>query len=231
MECLVWWRIEKAVTKHLNEILQTSLDEIHIKLQVTSSISAIIRAVNKEFSLSANYPKGHGELVLEWMRKHYLGVLLFYVERAAGSRQYFCTEGSLAIFMNYPYYVEFLDTHLRKLKQNNNHQASILQQNLFVALTLVEMIALARLMYILHVAICMPFSFLAGKTHQFSEYGWGAADMAGVVDTLYDALKKIEDKPKLILDPLWMMGIFDKYRQKVPPFNEYIEMTFKTKQT
>lgn len=123
----VWFGgVEKAATKHLNEILRTSLDEIHIKLQVTSSISAIIRAVDKEFSLSANYPKGHGELVLEWMRKHYLGVLLFYVERAAGSRLYFCTEGSLAIFMNYPYYVEFLDTHLRKLKQNNNHQASIL---------------------------------------------------------------------------------------------------------
>ena len=71
----------------------------------------------------------------------------------------------MAIFMNYPYYVEFLDEQLRKLKKANQ-QASILQQNLFVVLTSNEMIAMARLMSILHISVFMPFRFLAGKCHE-----------------------------------------------------------------
>ena len=84
----VWFGgVEKSLTKHLNEILRTSLDEIDSKLRVTSSISAVIRATDKEFSLSANYPKGDGELFKAYMKKEYPGALLFHVERAAGSRQ------------------------------------------------------------------------------------------------------------------------------------------------
>ena len=88
---------EKALTKDLNVHLRASLDEIDPKLRVTASMSAIIRAVDKEFCLSANYPKGHGKIFLEWIREYYPGVLLLHVERAAGSRQDLCTEGSMAI--------------------------------------------------------------------------------------------------------------------------------------
>ena len=60
----------------------------------------------------------------------------------------------MAIVMTYPYYVEFLDAMLRKRWKRK--KASILQQNLFVALMLSEMIALVRLLSILHVSVCMP---------------------------------------------------------------------------
>ena len=226
----VWFGgVEKSLTKHLNEILRSSLDEIDSNLQVSSSISAIIRAIDKEFSLSANYPKGHGELFKVWMKKNYPMALLFHVERAAGSRQDLCTEGCLAIFMNYPYYVEFLDGMLRKIT-SNNQQKSILQQNLFVILTSNEMIALARLLSILHLSICMPFRYLAGKTHEFAKYNWGAATMSRVIDTLHFALKEIKEDASLILDPLYMMNIFKEYRDQLPPFKEYWELTFKKKQ-
>ena len=79
---------------------------------------------------------------------------------------------------------------LRKLQQNNQ-SASILQQNLFIVLLSSEMIALAHVFSIIHVTICIPFHYLAGMMHEFSKYGWGAADMTRVVDTLYEALKKI----------------------------------------
>jgi hypothetical protein len=99
----VWFGgIEKSLTKHLNQMLRSSLDEIDTNLRVSSSISAVIRAIDKEFSLSANYPKGHGELFKSWIKENHPGVLRFHVERAAGSRQDLCTEGCLAIFMNYP---------------------------------------------------------------------------------------------------------------------------------
>ena len=57
--------MEKALTSELNNILRVSLDEIDPTLRVSSFISAIIRAIDKEFSLSANYPKGHGDLFAE----------------------------------------------------------------------------------------------------------------------------------------------------------------------
>ena len=56
----VWFGgVEKSLTKHLNQMLRSSLDEIDTNLRVSLSISAVIWAIDKEFSLSANYPKGH----------------------------------------------------------------------------------------------------------------------------------------------------------------------------
>ena len=83
----------------------------------------------------------------------------------------------MTILMNYPYYVEFLDQMLRK-KQKKGQKASKLQQNLFIALTSEEMIALVRLLSILHISICsMPFRWLAGKTHELSHRDWGPMSM------------------------------------------------------
>ena len=76
----VWFGgVEKALTKHLNELLRTSLDDINTTLRVTASISAIIRAIDKEFSLSANYPKGHGELFKAWMKNRTTLVLYYFM--------------------------------------------------------------------------------------------------------------------------------------------------------
>jgi hypothetical protein len=76
----VWFgNVEKALLTHLNALLRSSLDEINPQLRVTASISAVIHAVDKEFSLSSNYPKGHGELFREWIHEHYPGVLLLHV--------------------------------------------------------------------------------------------------------------------------------------------------------
>ncbi len=51
----VWFgNAENALTKDLNVHLCASLDEINPTLRVTTSMSAIILAVDKEFSLSAN---------------------------------------------------------------------------------------------------------------------------------------------------------------------------------
>jgi hypothetical protein len=127
----VWFGgMEKTLTREPNLHLCASLDKIDPKLRVTTSMSAIIHAIDKEFSLLANYPKGHSKLFLEWIREYYPVALLLHVERAAGSRQDLCTEGSMAVYMNYPYYVEFLDMMLRKHRcSNSNDKASILQQN------------------------------------------------------------------------------------------------------
>ena len=53
---------EKALTSELNNILRVSLEEIDPRIRVSFSISAVIHTVDKECILSANYPKGHGDL-------------------------------------------------------------------------------------------------------------------------------------------------------------------------
>ena len=64
-------------------------------------------------------------------------------------------------------------------KTGKNYKSSLLQRNLFVVLGSVEMIALARLLYIIHISVCMPFRWLAGKTHRLKEYkDWGPPSMA-----------------------------------------------------
>ena len=61
--------VEKALTSFLNVLLKDSIDNIYEILRVSTSMSALIRAFDKEFSLAANYPKGHGEVFKEWIKK------------------------------------------------------------------------------------------------------------------------------------------------------------------
>ena len=100
----------------------------------------------------------------------------------------------MAIIINYPYYVKFLDHSLRKRKAND--QASILQLNLFVALASSEMIALVRLLSILHISVCMPIRWLAGTTHEMKDYDWGPMSTGRVLDTLEGSMEKIAEDPQ-----------------------------------
>ena len=60
MDCIhhlrnVWFGgVEKALTCHLNVFLKDSLDNIDKNLRVSASMTALIRAFDKEFSLAAN---------------------------------------------------------------------------------------------------------------------------------------------------------------------------------
>ena len=93
--------------------------------------------------------------------------------------------GADAIYMNRPLNVEFLDERLR-VRGNEN----ILQKNLFVVLSSLEMIAVSRMLSILNVAIIIPVKWLCGKTHKLAEHNWGAISMGCVVDILHDCLYK-----------------------------------------
>jgi hypothetical protein len=73
----------------------------------------------------------------------------------------------------------------------------------------------------------MPFRYLAGKSDKFKQYGWGAADMGRVLDTLNDNMQTLHHEPTLILDQSFMMDIFKQYREELPPFHEYWEIIFK----
>jgi hypothetical protein len=72
----------------------------------------------------------------------------------------------------FPILCGILGHMLRKhLRSNSNEKASLSQQSLFVALSFKEMIVLSHLLFILHIAVCMLFRWLAGKTHELKDYG------------------------------------------------------------
>ena len=103
--CNVW---EKNVLISLNDFLRVhlhdSLDEIAPEFRVSPSFISLARAFDKEFSLTANYPKGHGEIFGQWMKENHKGELLFHVERAVKDvRQDVSLMATMAMYWNRNY--------------------------------------------------------------------------------------------------------------------------------
>ena len=82
--------------------LHDSLNEIAPEFRVSPSFICLARAFDKEFSLTANYPKGHGEIFGQWMKENHKGELLFHVERAVkGGRQDIASMAAMAMYWNH----------------------------------------------------------------------------------------------------------------------------------
>ena len=104
----------------------------------------------------------------------------------------------------------------------------------------VEMVALCRLMAILHFKSCMPLRWLAGNTQYVGQlgYDWSTRSMGKAIDALFDAMLAIEEDGKLFLDEAFMNSVFDKiYHDEhgdpapLPPLQEAMNYQFKEKQT
>ena len=92
--------VNKRLSSYLNEVLARDLSNIDFRLRVSTMFDAVLRAVDKEFSLPANYPKGHGDMFQHWLRHHHPGALLVPVQRTARSRQDTAAEGAAAVYWN-----------------------------------------------------------------------------------------------------------------------------------
>ena len=209
------------MTEYMKKILQKDLLQIDGGLRVSTNIVSLIRAVDKMFSLCANYPKGKGDLFRLWMKIYHPGALLLHLKNAQGSRQDICVESAGSIYWNRPYWVEFLDETLRVPGVDN-----ILEENLFVVLTSVEMISLTRAMSIVHLSICLPVRWLAANTHTLSAYAWGVRSMGRVIDTLEKSLVRLKEDSGKISDESFMMGFFQVFVDELPPLNEYVNQLY-----
>ena len=93
--------VTKRLSSFLNEILACDLEEIGFQFRVSTMMDAVLRSVDNEFSLPANYPKGHGDFFKHWLRDHHPGALLVPIERTSGSRQDLSCEGAAAVYWNH----------------------------------------------------------------------------------------------------------------------------------
>ena len=96
--------------------------------------------------------------------------------------------GSMEIFKDRVLNIEFLDDQLCICV--NNH---ILQQNLFIILSSIEMVSTSRLFDILNVAFLMPVCWLSVNTHKLAHHNWGDRSIVRVFDIFHTALNNILD--------------------------------------
>ncbi len=92
--------ITKHLSKYLDKFLGSNISPISFRYCITTMMDGILRAVNKEFSLTDNYPKGHRDTFKHWLKKHHPGALLVALERATGHRQDLACEGDGVIYWN-----------------------------------------------------------------------------------------------------------------------------------
>ena len=89
------------------------------------------------------------------------------------------------------------------------------------------MVARTRTCAILHLSVCMPHRFLAGKCDQLStpQNNWCVASMNLVADAIDNAMLEIQKDSTKFVDETFMMGIFDAFKH-LQPFDEWWEYTF-----
>eukprot|EP00957_Ditylum_brightwellii_P062028 4707433-Ditylum_brightwellii.AAC.1 len=88
------------MSTYLDEILRSDLDTINFHYKVSTLMDSFLLAINKEFSLPANYPKRCGDEFKTWLLKHHPGALCVPVTHAAGSRQDLAVEGAASVYWN-----------------------------------------------------------------------------------------------------------------------------------
>jgi hypothetical protein len=213
-----------ALTGRLKENLKEELEAIDFRLRVGTDLVLVLRAADKEFSLSANYPKGHGDLFREWIQRVHPKALLLHIISTQGSRQDLAFDGARALYMNRVYWAEFLDERLRVSGASN-----ILQECLFILLTSVEMIASTRVHAIIDLAIVIPMRWLSGNSHLLAEYDWSERSMGTAIDILERAMESAAADGTLMLDEDFMMGIFKAFEEKLPPFKNYLSYMYDEK--
>ena len=222
--------VTKELTKRLKDNLKDELDSIDFRLRVGTDMVGVLRAADKEFSLCANYPKGHGDMFQEWVIRCYPKALLFHVADTTGTRQDIACEGAIPLYMNRALWAEFLDERLRVPGDN------ILEENLYIMLTSVEMIASARIHSIIHLTIIMPLRWLAGNSHKLAEFDWSERKMGISADLLERAMAKVaegsdEFRPgELMLSQSFMTSIFDDIVNELLPFKKYLSYMYESKQ-
>ena len=213
-----------ALTGRLKEKHKEELEVIDFRLRVGTDMVLLLRALDKEFSLCANYPKGHGDMFKEWIVLTHPRALLLHVWSTSGARQDAAFEGAGPAYLNRTYWVEFLDERLRAPGANN-----ILQESLFILITSIAMVASMRVHSILLLALVMPHRWLAGNTHKLAAHGWSERSMGRVVDLLEVAFAKVAADGNLILNEAFMMGIFSPIAEELEPFRLFLKYMYDEK--
>ena len=224
----VWFgAVETALNNTLVNQLEESLAAIPSFYRVNMDIVQMYRGVEKMVGGTANYAKGSGKEFVYYKNEFHPETYLYPLVRACGgTRQDLSVEGAPSILMNLPLYLQFLHWRMGVCGTSGD---GILATNLYLYLRSIEVVSLLRVLSILHISICMPIRWLAGKTAELSDYDFGHYDMGKALDILEDAFEAIIEDPSKFFDEDFMMGLFSEISDKVDPFKAYLEYMFEEK--
>ena len=205
--------------------MKDSMEGIEAKLQIGTDIKNVLYTMDKEFALTANYPKCWTQEFYYFMKTEYPGVNLVPVVRATGgTRQDLACEGAQALYMNRKYYTKFLDQILQA------EDANILDRNMDLHLKCLEIVASARVHGIVHISLVLSHRFLSGKCHKFKS-GFTALHMPTVLDEMEKGLEAVELDPTKFLHKEFMQGIFSKIKDECPELKDYINYIYTQKKS
>merc|ERR1712032_1312372 len=84
----IWIKaVHKRVRSYLSDKLKISMEKIAKIYRVLVDFKAIIVSLHKEFSLDANYPKGHGTIFHKLFLENHAGEFLFHTESFGDARK------------------------------------------------------------------------------------------------------------------------------------------------
>jgi hypothetical protein len=216
--------IEKFLSNKLASDLKEDMEQIPHQYRVAKTIADLLYQVDKEYSLTANYAKGHGSVYQDWKERFRPGKRYLAPTRVlGGNRQDSSFEGALPVYDGRADMLMFTNECLYS-------SDNLLQRCLFIALGSMEVIAVLRVASILFLAVVVPLRWLAGHTHELMEYGWGERDMGRAVQMLYNAFQSIEEDGSLLLDEDYIMNIFSPFYAEIPPFKEYLDYFLRQKE-
>ena len=76
------------------------MDQMNPDHRISPTIDAWLQAMDKEFSLCANYAKEHGDEFGDWMRDNHPGALLLHIKQTHGACQDLTIEGAGCLYWN-----------------------------------------------------------------------------------------------------------------------------------
>ena len=167
---------------------------------------------DKEFNGTNNYALGRGEKFMQWVATHCSGELLMPIVQAlGGKRQDGLFQGALPVFMARHYFGAFLRHYLCCTDSDN-----ILQHNLFITLSCVEVIDELRVASIFFIAFIFPMRWLDGNTHELDHWDWGERYMPRALDLMHNTFIEIQANGDKFLDEDFIMKIFEPLYTELP---------------
>ena len=90
--------ITKRLSKYLDDILACDLEGIERRYRVSTMMESVLRSIDKKFSLPENYPKGHGYVFNNCMKKYHPWALLVPLALTYDTWQDLSIEGAAAVY-------------------------------------------------------------------------------------------------------------------------------------
>ena len=106
----------------------------------------------------------------------------------------------------------------------------ILQNNLFITLSGVEVIADIRITLIFFIAFIVPMRWLAGKINKLAHRDWGERSIPRAPDLMYNTFIEIQANGDKFLDEDFIMKIFEPLYTKLPKIETYLTFYFEEKE-